>query len=283
MTYKNIDKILRGERKREGAGVWISRMFDRKITEDMDPFLMLDFFNTDNYDEYKGGFPWHPHRGIETITYLLKGEIYHEDTLKNKGSIKDGESQWMVSGNGIIHQELMIESPYILGIQIWLNMYSKNKMNNPEYMDIRIEDIKYIKEEGFEVRLVGGKYKDIKGPIYRNDNINPGLVDINIEPNKEIIYNVEEGYTSFVFVIDGEGSFDGENLGRGNGILYEREKGNKIKLNSTEKGLRVIILTGKPLREPIAWDGPIAMNTKEELDLAFDQLNKQEFITYRGE
>lgn len=280
---KEISIILRGEKKKEGAGVKISRIFDRKIMEEMDPFLMMDFFNLDDYKDYKGGFPWHPHRGIETITYLLKGEVYHEDTLKNSGSITDGECQWMISGNGIIHQELMQESPYILGIQLWLNMAKKDKMNNPEYRDLRVDDIKYIVEDGFEVRIIAGEYKGEKGPVVKNDNINPTIIDFNIEGNKEINYEVEEGLTTFIFVIDGEGIFDNEVLNRGNGVLYERDKGNTIELKSGENGLRAILLTGNPLKEPIAWEGPIVMNTKEELDQTFDEINRQEFIRYRGE
>lgn len=281
MTYKKIKKVFTGQRKREGAGVWIYRIFDRTTIEELDPFLLLDFFNTGNYEEYKGGFPWHPHRGIETITYLLEGEVYHEDTLKNKGSIKNGEAQWMVSGNGIIHQELMIESPYFLGIQIWLNMSREDKMKNPKYRDLTIEDITLIKEEGFEVRILAGNYKGNFGPV-RKDKIKPSILDFKIEANKSLEYKVEENYTIFVFIIDGEGIFNNKRYSIGNGILYEREKGNKIKLEASEEGLRAIVLTGKPLKEPVAWEGPIVMNSKDELDLAFEQLEKQEFITYRG-
>lgn len=279
MEFRKIEKVFMGEDKKEGAGVKIKRIFDRKNTKELDPFLMMDFFDTREADDYKGGFPWHPHRGIETITYLIRGEVYHEDTLGHKGSIGDGECQWMVSGNGIMHQELMIESEELLGVQIWLNMAKDEKMKNPSYRDIR--NISSI-EDGGDVRVLSGKYKDEEGDILRNDRINPTIIDVSLEENSEFIYDCNRDYTLFLFILDGGASLDGEVLSKGQGILYEKGKEDKIKIKSREKGLRCLILSGRPLNEPIAWEGPIAMNTKEELDLAFDELNKQEFIKFRG-
>lgn len=281
MSYRQIESIFRGEDKKEGAGVKIKRIFDRSNTLELDPFLMMDFFDSKNPDDYKGGFPWHPHRGIETITYMVKGEVYHEDTLKNKGSIGNGECQWMVSANGIMHQEMMVESEELLGVQIWLNMKKKDKMENPSYRDILVDDIPIVDDNGI-IRVLSGSYKDVDGPVVRDDDINPTIVDVTIEKNCEFIYESNRENTLLLFIIDGQGLFDGELLSKGTGVLYERGKSDRINIISSDNGLRCLLLSGKPIEESIAWEGPIAMNTMEELDLAFDELNKHEFIKYRG-
>ena len=280
MSFREIDRIFRGEDKKEGAGVKVKRIFDRKVTEEMDPFLMMDFFDSNNPDDYKGGFPWHPHRGIETITYMISGEVYHEDTLKNKGSIKDGECQWMVSGNGIMHQELLVESEKMLGVQIWLNIAREDKMKNPSYRDLRLSDIKLV-EDG-RVRIISGEYKGECGPVVRDDKIKPTILDVKLDKAEEFIFETDKENTLFLFILSGEGIFDGEVLDKGNGVLYKRGDRDKTKIKSNSDDFRFLLLSGRPLKEPIAWEGPISMNTKEELDIAFDELNKHEFIKFRG-
>lgn len=281
MNIRKVEKIYKGEDKKEGAGVKIKRIFDRRSMKDTDPFLMMDFFNSKNYDDYKGGFPWHPHRGIETITYLLKGEVYHEDTLKNKGSIFDGECQWMVAGNGIMHQELMRKSPFIYGVQIWLNIFSGDKMKNPSYMDLSCEDIPVYSSEDEEVKVLAGDYKGVVSKVNREDKVRPRILDINLRGRKYFNLLEKTGRTLFLFVLDGEGELEKNILKPGEGVLYKRE-GEGIVVRPKTDNFRFLILSGYPLEEEIFWEGPIAMNTMEELDLAFDELNKQEFIKFRG-
>lgn len=274
---RKIKKILTGFNTQDGAGVKLTRVFSNQDAYDLDPFLLLDFFNTDNPEDYIKGFPWHPHRGIETVTYFIKGLVEHQDSLGNKGKIGDGDCQWMTAGSGIIHQEMPQEQPVALGVQLWINLPKKDKMMDPAYRDIASEDIIEIEDENIRVRIISGEYKGKKGTIEGNEKISPNMLDIRIKNGESLRYETKEDHSVIVFIFDGEGEFQGEILGQGNGILYD--KGNNILLKAVgERDLRVLVLTGKPLEEPIAWGGPIVMNTREELNEAFREIDEGTFI-----
>ncbi len=276
---RTIKKIFPGEKVVEGAGVNLRRIFGYHDVPELDPFLLLDFFNSKDPEDYIKGFPWHPHRGIETVTYLIKGEIEHGDSLGNEGVIYGGDCQWMTAGNGIIHQEMPKESPYILGVQLWINLSEDNKMVEPRYEDITSKDIPEIEEDDGIVRVIAGKYKDIEGPG-RGTSLEPVFIDVNVEKNKSFIYETDPDATVFALVVQGEGNFNKEieeTYSIGTGILYN--SGEKIQVKASEEGVRFLLLSGKPIKEPVAWGGPIVMNTKEELRTAFKQLDEGTFIT----
>ncbi len=275
---RTIKKIFPGEKVVEGAGVNLRRIFGHKDVTDSDPFLLLDFFNSKDPKDYIKGFPWHPHRGIETVTYLIEGEIEHEDSLGNRGVIKSGDCQWMTAGNGIIHQEMPKESLNMVGIQLWINLSSNNKMIEPRYEDINSKNIPEIEEGDGIIRVIAGEYKNISGPG-RGTSLEPIFIDVNIKGNGKFIYETEPNSTVFALIVEGEGNFgreNKENYSIGTGILYN--PGEKIEVKANEKGVRFLLLSGKPIKEPIAWGGPVVMNTKEELRTAFKQIDDGTFI-----
>ena len=275
---RSIKKIFLGEKVIEGAGVSIRRIFGHKDVTNLDPFLLLDFFNSKDPKDYVKGFPWHPHRGIETVTYLIEGEIEHEDSLGNTGVIKSGDCQWMTAGNGIIHQEMPKESPNMLGIQLWINLSSNNKMIEPKYEDINSKNIPKVEEDDGTIRVIAGEYKNTSGPG-KGTSLEPIFIDVNIKRNGKFIYETEPNSTVFALIVQGEGNFDRESkkaYSVGTGILYNL--GEKIEVNANEKGVRFLLLSGKPIKEPIAWGGPVVMNTKEELRTAFKQIDDGTFI-----
>lgn len=278
MEVRTIKKILPGEKVVEGAGVNLRRIFGYHDAKELDPFLLLDFFNSNDPEDYIKGFPWHPHRGIETVTYLIEGEIEHGDSLGNKGVIKSGDCQWMTAGNGIIHQEMPKEKPSILGVQLWINLSSDNKMVAPRYEDISSEDIPEIIEDDVTIKIIAGEYKNTLGPG-KGTSLEPVFMDINIKENGSFIYETDPDSTVFALIVQGDGIFSKKDetiYSTGTGILYN--SGEKIKIKAKDKGVRFLLLSGKPIKEPIAWGGPIVMNTKEELRTAFKQIEDGTFI-----
>lgn len=278
MKVRTIKKILPGKNVVEGAGVNLRRIFGYHEAKELDPFLLLDFFNSKNPEDYIKGFPWHPHRGIETVTYLIEGEIEHGDSLGNKGVIKSGDCQWMTAGNGIIHQEMPEEKPYMLGVQLWINLSSANKMVEPRYEDITSKDIPEIEEEDVTIKIIAGEYKNTSGPG-RGTSFEPVFMDVDIKGNGNFVYETDRDSTVFALLVQGEGNFSKEDettYSTGTGILYD--SGEKIEIQAGDKGVRFLLLSGNPIKEPIAWGGPIVMNTKEELRTAFKQLDNDTFI-----
>lgn len=275
---RKIKQYVKGVKTQDGAGVRLRRVFGYHEIPDFDPFLMMDFFDSTNSDDYTKGFPWHPHRGIETITYLISGKIEHEDSIGNKGEINDGDCQWMTAGSGILHQEMPKPSSKMLGTQIWLNLPKKDKMTEPKYRDIGKDIIPVCEEGNTKVHVIAGKYKDLKGPLEVIET-DPTFLDIELKENTEFILETDSTYKAFSFLVEGEANFNTDKeelLTAPMGILYE--EGNTIRINTKDKKARLFILTGKPLNEEIAWGGPIVMNTKEELDLAFKELKEDNFI-----
>ncbi len=275
---RKIKKITKGEPGVDGAGVKLVRVIGYHDTNDYDPFLMMDAFDSHNPEDYVKGFPWHPHRGIETITYLIEGEIEHQDSLGNSGTIKNGDCQWMTAGSGIIHQEMPKPSNRMLGAQIWLNLPARYKMGSPKYGDIKHEDIPLIKEEKTTVRIIAGDYKTTSG-AFKAEYVKATYLDVEVQANSEWYYETEEDSTLFLYILNGEGSFEPdsiEEIREKQAVLFD--KGKKIYVKSKDKGIRFLLLSAKPLKEPIAWGGPVVMNTKEELNLAFRELDEERFI-----
>lgn len=280
---REIKRIVTGQKAIDGAGVELVRVFGYNDTEDFDPFLMLDAFDAKDPQKYIKGFPWHPHRGIETVTYLIRGDIEHGDSLGNKGSILDGDCQWMTAGSGIIHQEMPKASEHMLGAQLWINLPAKDKMTQPSYGDINSADIPVIEEEGARIRLIAGEYLDNTG-AFTGKYVDATYLDVELSPGASWSFRNDPDKTLFIYIFSGDASLHPEGGIRGEKSLV-REKhavllgdGDEFFVRAGQNGMRFILLTGKPLKEPIAWGGPIVMNTREELDLAFRELKTDNFI-----
>ena len=264
--YRGVKKYFEGRETKDGAGVKLRRCFGYHQIADFDPFLMMDFFDSTDPNDYRKGFPWHPHRGIETVTYLIKGEIEHGDSIGNQGVIKDGQCQWMTAGSGILHQESPQASPEMLGVQVWLNLAADNKMTEPQYGDITEAMIPVYKAQDKKVHIIAGKYEGLSGEIQRNDT-KPIFFDVELEAEAEFVFELPRDFNAYAFLIRGQANFNPEKTEFKNypqGVLYE--SGEKIKVNTGENTARFLFLAGKKLEEPVAWGGPIVMNTKKELN-----------------
>jgi redox-sensitive bicupin YhaK (pirin superfamily) len=277
MAVREIKKVITGTTQFDGAGVKLVRVIGYPNVKDFDPFLMLDAFDSKDSKDYIKGFPWHPHRGIETVTYLLKGEIEHGDSLGNRGRIVDGGCQWMTAGKAIMHQEMPLPSEQMLGIQLWLNLPRKDKLVPPKYRDLREEMIPKFMEEGSRVAIISGTYKGIQGAT-RGDYVKTLFLDVELDPNITWSINTEPEETVFLYIVEGEGFFGGANtqqISAKKAILFE--KGDKLFVSTTENKCRFFLFSGMPLNEPIAWGGPIVMNTGEELEKAFQEIRAGSF------
>lgn len=280
MKTREIIKIVKGNRAVDGAGVNLVRVIGYRDTKELDPFLMLDAFDSYDPADYVKGFPWHPHRGIETVTYLINGRMDHEDSLGNKGSIMAGDCQWMTAGSGILHQEMPIASDRMLGAQLWINLPQKDKMTDPAYRDIKAEKIPLVKDENGEVRIISGSFKGTKGAM-QADYVKATYLDINVFPDKSMTIPTIDIENVFAYLVDGDAEFGEKqtSISSHTGILFN--KGEQIIIKAGKNGLRMLLLSGKALDEPIAWGGPIVMNTREELDHAFEELNNGTFIKHK--
>ncbi|MFW9786487.1 MAG: pirin family protein [Candidatus Thorarchaeota archaeon] len=279
---RSIKTILRAKPTMEGAGVRLKRVFGYHETELMDPFLLLDHFGSDNPDDYLKGFPWHPHRGIETITYMVQGKVKHEDSLGNAGAIESGDVQWMTAGSGIIHQEMPQRSEgAMMGFQLWANLPKSNKMMHPRYQDIKDSEIPVIEtESGAKVRIICGKLHGTCGPVSEIVT-DPEYMDVIVPAGKEFVHSVKKGHTVFAYVFEGEGYFDEnkENLIESEHLILF-EDGDQVVAKASDKQLRFLLVSGMPIGEPIAWYGPIVMNNREELEVAFREYREGTFIKH---
>ena len=275
MKLRGIEKVVRGQRAVDGAGVSLVRVIGNRDVYDFDPFLMLDSFDSTNPDDYTAGFPWHPHRGIETITYLIHGKIEHMDSLGNKGTIEAGESQWMTAGSGILHQEMPIAADRMLGFQLWLNLPKSEKMTEPAYLGITQEMIPVVHQDGAEIRVLSGKFGDVAGVMPRH--IQAGILDVSLSKAKKITLPAKPEETVFAFLITGGAVINAHLLSEKSAVLFGA--GDAVSIEATpDQDLRFILFSGKALHESVAWGGPIVMNTREELDLAFEELRNGSFI-----
>ena len=275
MKHREIVKTVRGQRAVDGAGVSLVRVLGNRDVYDFDPFLMLDSFDSTDPADYTAGFPWHPHRGIETITYLINGKIEHMDSLGNKGTIESGESQWMTAGSGILHQEMPIASERMLGFQLWLNLPQKEKMSEPAYLGITQDMIPVMESDRAKIRVLSGGYGGVSGVLPRH--IQAGILDVSLPKNERIILPTKPEETVFAFLILGEAIIDAHMISEKTAVLFGA--GDSVSIEATpDHDLRFILFSGKALHEPIAWGGPIVMNTRAELDLAFEELRNGSFI-----
>lgn len=281
-TLRKILKTVAGSNQVDGAGVHLVRVLGPGTTREFDPFLMLDAFDSRNPADYTRGFPWHPHRGIETVTYLIAGDIEHGDSLGNKGHIRDGGCQWMTAGSGIIHQEMPQASPRMLGLQLWINLPRKDKFAPPQYRDIIAARIPKVEEDAGTIRVVAGTYGTARGAT-QDDYVQALLLDVALKANANWRLPVDRQSTLFIYIVEGTGLFDDSTsrVDSHQAVLFG--DGDEFAVRSGPAGMRFVLFAGRPLREPIAWGGPIVMNTQEELDQAFSELDAGTFIRRPGE
>jgi len=300
-SFRKIKKIFKSKPTLEGAGVHLKRAFGFYQVPLLDPFLLLDDFHSDNPSDYIKGFPWHPHRGIETITYMLFGTVEHGDSMGNKGVIQPGDVQWMTAGNGIIHQEMPKgqKDGLMWGFQLWANLPASHKMMDPRYREVKSSQIPEVTlAKGVKVKIISGQVNGTKGPV-RDIVTDPEYLDITVPAKSILKYPVQRGHTVFAYVIDGQGYFDegrdsyayeveGANyfdfkreclIASENLIIYG--DGDEVIISAENKEVRFLLISGKPIKEPVAWYGPIVMNTKEELRIAFEEYQKGIFIRHK--
>ena len=291
----NMENIMENTRKikvsmksrstSEGAGVRLKRAFGY-ADPSLDPFLLLDDFHSDNPNDYIAGFPWHPHRGIETITYMLHGKIEHGDSLGNGGIIEAGDVQWMTAGSGIIHQEMPKKGKkdtLLWGFQLWANLPASHKMMIPRYREVKKTQIPEtsLNDNQVRIKIICGEVNGIKGPV-QDIITDPEYLEVTIDPNSEFTHHIKTDYNAFAYIIEGEGYFDDrreELLGNETLIIYQ--KGDFVKISTDKEKVRFLLVSGKPLNEPVAWRGPIVMNTEEELRLAFNEYQNGTFIKHK--
>jgi quercetin 2,3-dioxygenase len=299
-SVRTVSRKFRGAETMEGAGVRLKRMFGNNEVPLLDPFLLLDNFGSTNPADYVKGFPWHPHRGLETVTYMLSGKTEHEDSLGNQGVIDSGDVQWMSAGSGIMHQEMPKRTEGLLsGFQLWVNLPHTLKMETPAYRGVGAADIPVVRgEDGRVVKVIAGAYDRVEGPV-RHIPVDPLYLDVTLPPETEFRHPVKQGYTVFAQALEGAGCFDpmgapavgeepqplysssispsAESVSRpGHTVLYG--DGDSVRIHAQEEGLRFILVSGKPLHEPVSWYGPIVMNTREEILEAVTDLRKGTFI-----
>ncbi|MDR0879591.1 MAG: pirin family protein [Clostridioides sp.] len=271
---REIKKSVFGRPTIDGAGVHLVRVLGNETTRDYDPFLMLDAFDSEDPRDYIEGFPMHPHRGIETVSYLMKGSMEHSDNLGNKGVIGNGESQWMTAGSGIIHQEMPIASDYLLGLQLWINLPKDDKMTHPAYFGITKDMIQVVEEETATVKVISGNFRGVQGvePKF----VQATMLDVKVKPGKFFTMDTNPAENLFIYVVEGEGYVSKKVAEKKSAVLFT--KGDEFSIEASSDGLHFVLCSGKPLNEPIAWSGPIVMNTREEINTASRELRNGTFV-----
>lgn len=265
---------VRGYRTQDGAGVNLVRVLGKSTVQEYDPILMLDSFDSTNPDDYTAGFPLHPHRGIETISYVYRGRMTHRDSLGNEDTIGDGEIQWMTAGSGILHEERLPASERLLGVQLWLNLPQKYKMVPPAYHSIKNHEIEEITLENGKLRLLAGQFEGIKG--YMSSYLPLDYYDIHLLPNASVVLNTEIERSIMLFTLLGD-AYVGDRLTKEK-TAVKLSSGSSLSIKATDKNAQVLFISSERLKETVAWGGPIVMNTKEELNAAFDDLKKGTFL-----
>jgi redox-sensitive bicupin YhaK (pirin superfamily) len=299
MSIRPVKRIAQSKPTIEGAGVRLRRAFGFGDLSEFDPFLMMDDFRGDHPSDYSAGFPWHPHRGIETITYVLAGEVEHGDSLGNRGVLGAGSVQWMTAGRGILHQEMPRgdAAGRMHGFQLWANLPSSLKMTTPRYQDISGADIaEVVDDDGTKVRVICGDFWGAKGPV-EGVAADPRYLDVTVPAGKRKTLKVETYRQVFAYIFEGSGRFlnasepfgalreevvDGEEIllrdKVGNRSLVVFGAGDEVTVQAGEEGVRFLLVSGKPIREPVAWHGPIVMNTQDEIRQAVSELRAGTFI-----
>jgi len=278
MNNIEVEKIIKPLATSDGAGVKLKRSIGTHLIDYHDPFLMLDEFGSENKDDYIGGFPPHPHRGIETVTYMLNGEFEHEDSTGAKGRMSSGDVQWMKTGGGIIHSEMpaMTEGK-LHGFQLWVNMPSKFKMNKPEYIYIDAKEMQIHKDDDKKIKVIAGKFGEAEGPV-KGHNVEPVYLDIELEKDKEFIFELSPTHNSLIYLIEGEVKVGEQNHDPvKDSTLIILTRGKKLKVSGLTK-TKFLLISGKPIGEPIARGGPFVMNTKEEILKAVQDYHNGTFV-----
>ena len=271
---RKILKQIKGYRTRDGAGVNLVRVLGPATAKEFDPFLMLDSFDSTNPEDYAGGFPLHPHRGIETISYVYRGKMTHRDGLGNEDTVTDGEVQWMTAGSGIMHEEKLPPSDRLLGVQLWLNMRASEKMANPGYKKIQKTDIEEIPIEGGMIRLLAGSYENKEGFMGRHLPLD--YYDIHLEKGASISIKTEQKKAVMCFTLLGDAYIAGELVSEKTALKLT--EGDTVEIKAEDSFSQVLFMSSEFLGEPVAWGGPIVMNTREELNKAFEDLEKGTFL-----
>lgn len=271
---RKVKTTVKGFIAIDGAGVSLVRVLGRDTVEEFDPILMLDSFDSINPEDYTAGFPMHPHRGIETISYVSSGKMMHRDSLGNEDTVSSGEVQWMNSGSGILHEERIPEVDRLLGVQLWLNLPKDDKMSKPSYNSIKKEDIKEVEIDGGKIRLLAGDYKDVSG--YRGKHLPLNYYDIHLDEGAEIILNMDANESVMLFTLLGDVYVEGELVEEKTAVKLT--EGDSVYIKNGDEKAQVLYISSKALNEPISWAGPIVMNSKEEIKEALDELNKGIFI-----
>ena len=303
MSIRSVKRLAKSKPTIEGAGVHLNRAFGFGNTSDFDPFLLLDDFRSDTPEDYLAGFPWHPHRGIETITYILAGTVEHGDSLGHRGIIGPGDVQWMTAGSGIIHQEMPKgdQSGRMHGFQLWANLPAALKMTPPRYQEVKAADIPVANDnDGTQVRVVCGTLWGAKGPV-EGVAADPIYLDVSVPPGGQKKFPIDIDHQVFAYVFAGDGKFCNASgplavpteparwldtvppAQADNRSLVLFEPGDELEVQAGDEGIRFLLVSGRPLHEPIAWYGPIVMNTQEQLRQAFDELERGTFLTARTE
>lgn len=300
MSIRPVKRIEKAQPFIEGAGVRLNRAFGFSNPHDFDPFLLLDDFRNDRPEDFLAGFPWHPHRGIETITYVLNGTVEHGDSIGNQGVISAGDIQWMTAGKGIVHQEMPKgdEEGRMHGFQLWANLPRAMKMTDPRYQEVKSADIpEVVEDDGTLVRVVCGEFWGKRGPV-EGIAADPVYIDVSVPPLKRRTLPVETDRHAFAYVFAGSGTFSAASEPQGvptesidgsvritpaeaeNRSLVLFDRGDEVTVAAGEEGIRFLLVSGRPLREPVAWYGPIVMNTQAELQQAFQELQEGTFLSH---
>ena len=271
---RTVKTQIRGYKTKDGAGVNLIRVLGNGTVQEYDPILLLDSFDSTNPDDYTAGFPMHPHRGIETISYVYRGKMTHRDSLGNEDTIADGEVQWMTAGSGILHEEKLPPSERLLGIQLWLNLPAKYKMVSPAYHSIKNSEIEEIELENGRLRLLAGRFEGRQG--YLSKYLPLDYYDMHLNPNASIVLNTESERSVMVFTLLGDAYIGGELIKEKTAVKLT--SGDHVEIKATDKNAQILFISSTLLSEPVVWGGPIVMNTREELNKAFDDLEKGTFL-----
>lgn len=277
-TQRKIQWLINPTPVSDGAGVKLNRLIATPQLDYLDPFLLLDHFGSDKKDDYMAGFPEHPHRGIETVTYMLKGKVTHRDTMGNEGNIEAGDVQWMTAGGGLMHEEMPVASDDGLsGFQLWVNLPKDLKMSKPRYQEIKADKIPVYEKDGARVKVIAGQVGDVAGAV-TEIYAEPNYLDVTLEANAEFEQQITAGHNAFAYLFKGAADFDE------GGSFVESKKlvvfndGDFVKIKAGEKGTRFLLISGKPLNEPVARYGPFVMNTQAELYKAVEDLQSGKFV-----
>lgn len=276
---RNIARVIEPQPVIEGAGVRLKRSIGATTLNYLDPFLLLDHFSSTDPADYEAGFPLHPHRGIETVTYVLTGEVDHRDTLGNSGSIGAGDVQWMTAGGGIMHEEMpQVRPEGIDGFQLWVNLPAKLKMTQPKYQGIGSAEIPQVNVDGGAVvRVITGTTANTKGPV-SGIAADPTYLDVSLPARSSFKQQIAEGHSAFAYVFEGEAAFDADQRSVSHTRLVVFGDGDYVEVNTDESAVRFLLVSGKPLNEPIARYGPFVMNTREEIEQALKDLRRGTFV-----